>query len=175
MTPCPQVGGSQNCCACSALSGSFQVPCCVELCLSSPAGGFAKSASSCALGNCRRKTDPAAFFTAAFLWGTNTLAGVEFQSVIPNTVSSLETSIFCEALVSQLSGRSMHLSRAVIRSLSWCRKEELLSESAGRSDRPELRKAPAHLGGRRAFGGFWAGDNVESAPRASRVFLELSC
>lgn len=92
--------------------GGFQAPCCVERCLSSPAGGFAKSSLSCALGNCRRKTDTAAFFLAAFLWGTNTLAGVEFQSVIPNTFSSLETFIFHEALVLQLFGRSMHFSSA---------------------------------------------------------------
>lgn len=35
--------------------------------LTSPAAGFANSSLSCALGNCRHKTDAAALFMAAFL------------------------------------------------------------------------------------------------------------
>lgn len=72
--------------------------------LTSPAAGFANSSLSCALGNCRHKTDAAALFMAAFLWSTNPFAGVEFQSMILNTFPSLETFVFHKASFIQLLG-----------------------------------------------------------------------
>lgn len=134
-------------------------------------GGFATGALSSALGNCQHQTDAAALFMAAFLWGTNPLAGVEFQSMIPNTFPSLETFIFREVLVVwekyaffqsppflALKGRTLRSCREV--------------RQARTVNRPN---ALPGGGGAVWFGGFSAGVSVKWVPKASWVFLELSC